>query len=144
MCHLIGCWHNCGSDSYLSILIHDLDGKREETACFWNPLMVPIWKVSWAAPATEIKCKRPLRPEVCRLGIIILWAFEKGKSVNTPGGREFKHRAVLREADARMQWCPSRPRGHSGLQINFKPARQSGRMKGKSRLRLPSFLCGGF
>ena len=38
-------WHNCGSGSYLSVLIHDLDGKREEAACFGNSLMVLVWKV---------------------------------------------------------------------------------------------------
>lgn len=111
--------------------------KRKKAAHFWNSLMTPIWKVLWAAQATEIKCKRPLRLEVCRLGIITLWAFEKGKAVNTPGGRESKHRALLWEADARAQWCQSRPRGHSGLQIKSRPARHSGRMKGKSRLTLP-------
>lgn len=57
--------------------------------------------------------------------------------MHTPGGRESKHSAVLREADARAQRCQSRPRGQSGLQIKFRPARQSGRMKGKARLRLP-------
>lgn len=51
---------------------YGLDGKREEAACFWNSLMVPIWKVERAAQATEIKCKRPLRLEVCRLGIMTL------------------------------------------------------------------------
>ena len=117
-CGLIHCWHNCGSDSYLHILIQDLDGKREEAACFWNSLMVPIWKVLWAAQATEIKCKQPLRLEGCRLGIITLWAFEKGKAVKTPGGRESKHRAVFREGDTRTRWCPSRPRGHSGRKLN--------------------------
>lgn len=137
MYYLICCFRNYGSDSYLSILIHDLDGKKERSCSFfWNSLMIPIWKVLQAAQATEIKCKWLLRLEVCRLGIITLWAFEKGKAMNIPGERESKHRAVLWEADARTQWCQSRPRGHSGLQIKFRPARQSGRMKGKSRLRL--------
>lgn len=77
MRHLICCCLNCGSDCYLSILIHDLDGKREEAASFWNSLMIPIWKGLQTAQATEIKCKRPLRLKVCRLGIITLWAFEK-------------------------------------------------------------------
>ena len=91
--------------------------KKEEAAHFWHSLMIPIWKVLRAAQATEIKCKRPLRLEVYRLGIITLCSFEKGKAVNTPRGRESKHRAVLWEADARAQRCQSRPRGHSGLQI---------------------------
>lgn len=72
------------------------------------------------------------------MGIITLCAFEKGKAVSTPGGRECKHRAVLWEADTSAQRCQSRPRGHRGLQIKFRPARQPGRMKGKSRLRLPA------
>lgn len=74
--------------------------KKKEAAHFCNSLMIPIWKVLRAAQATEIKCKRPLRLEVCKLGIITLCAFEKGKAVSTPGGRECKHRAVLWEADA--------------------------------------------
>lgn len=114
------------------------DGKKKEAAHFWNSLMIPIWKVLQAAQATEIKCKRPLRLEVCRLGIITLCTFEKGKAVSAPGGRESKHRPVLWETDARAHRCQSRPRGHRGLQIKFRPARQPGRMKGKSGRRLPA------
>lgn len=80
--------------------------------------MVPIGKVLWAAQATEMKCKRPLRLEGCRLGIITLQAFEKGKAANTPGGWECKHRAVFGEGDSRTQRCQSRPRGHSGRKLN--------------------------